>query len=101
MGLTPDEVRDVTFDRAPWGQRGYHEHEVDAFLDHVYEQLLQLRAQHRLELSRLVQENDELRDRVAELTGEPLPRRRQPSVEPATRQHYAASSERPTPAKHR
>ncbi|UVS76949.1 DivIVA domain-containing protein [Actinokineospora sp. UTMC 2448] len=33
--LTPHTVRAVTFDRAPLGRRGYHEEQVDAFLDRV------------------------------------------------------------------
>ncbi|RLK59540.1 MULTISPECIES: DivIVA domain-containing protein [Actinokineospora] len=35
MSLTPDAVRAVTFDKAPFGKRGYHEDQVDAFLDKV------------------------------------------------------------------
>ncbi len=34
-GLTPERVRDVAFSRPPPGKRGYHEGEVDAFLDRV------------------------------------------------------------------
>ncbi|MET7769747.1 DivIVA domain-containing protein [Nocardia sp. NPDC005366] len=33
--LTPDDVRRMRFTRAPVGHRGYHEEEVDAFLDLV------------------------------------------------------------------
>jgi DivIVA domain-containing protein len=33
--LTPDDVREVRFDRPPFGSRGYHVDEVDAFLDRV------------------------------------------------------------------
>ncbi|GLZ39809.1 DivIVA domain-containing protein [Actinokineospora sp. NBRC 105648] len=35
MTLTPDAVRAVTFDKAPFGRRGYHEDQVDDFLDRV------------------------------------------------------------------
>ncbi len=35
MTLTPDTVRAVAFDKAPLGRRGYHEAQVDAFLDRV------------------------------------------------------------------
>ncbi|WP_084467535.1 DivIVA domain-containing protein [Actinokineospora inagensis] len=35
MSLTPDAVRAITFDKAPFGRRGYHEDQVDAFLDKV------------------------------------------------------------------
>lgn len=35
MSLTPERVRAVKFDRAPLGKRGYHEDQVDDFLDRV------------------------------------------------------------------
>ncbi|GAA2970363.1 DivIVA domain-containing protein [Actinokineospora diospyrosa] len=35
MSLTPETVREVTFDKAPFGKRGYHEDQVDDFLDRV------------------------------------------------------------------
>lgn len=35
MPITPDDVATVTFSRPPLGKRGYHEEEVDAFLDVV------------------------------------------------------------------
>ncbi|MGX7825381.1 DivIVA domain-containing protein [Actinokineospora sp. 24-640] len=35
MSLTPERVRGVKFDRAPLGKRGYHEDQVDDFLDLV------------------------------------------------------------------
>ena len=35
MALTPQDVRDVKFDRPPIGSRGYNCDEVDAFLDRV------------------------------------------------------------------
>ena len=35
MPLTPDDVKDVRFDHAPLGKRGYNEDEVDDFLDQV------------------------------------------------------------------
>ncbi|MGQ0840760.1 DivIVA domain-containing protein [Actinokineospora sp.] len=35
MSLTPGAVRAVTFDKAPFGKRGYHEDQVDDFLDRV------------------------------------------------------------------
>jgi DivIVA domain-containing protein len=34
-GLTPDDVHNLAFSSAKGGRRGYHEHEVDAFLDRV------------------------------------------------------------------
>lgn len=33
--LTPTDVRDALFDKAPFGRRGYHEDQVDAFLDRI------------------------------------------------------------------
>ena len=33
--LTPSDVRDVVFDKAPIGKRGYDEKQVDAFLDRI------------------------------------------------------------------
>ncbi|WP_424184239.1 DivIVA domain-containing protein [Actinokineospora sp. G85] len=35
MPLTPEAVQAVTFDKAPFGRRGYHEDQVDSFLDRV------------------------------------------------------------------
>ncbi len=37
--LTPEQVRNVAFSKPPVGKRGYHEDEVDAFLDLVEQQL--------------------------------------------------------------
>ncbi|HLS00280.1 MAG TPA: DivIVA domain-containing protein, partial [Mycolicibacillus parakoreensis] len=34
-GLTAAEVRAVRFGRPPWGRRGYHKGEVEAFLELV------------------------------------------------------------------
>lgn len=50
MALTPAEVHNVAFKKPPIGKRGYDEEEVDAFLDVV-----------EIELSRLIEENNELR----------------------------------------
>jgi DivIVA domain-containing protein len=33
MTLMPADVRNATFSKLPIGKRGYHEDEVDAFLD--------------------------------------------------------------------
>jgi DivIVA domain-containing protein len=49
----------VAFSKPPIGKRGYNEDEVDAFLDLV-----------ETELSRLVEENADLRQRVSELDAE-------------------------------
>lgn len=56
MPLTPADVHNVAFSKPPIGKRGYNEDEVDAFLDLV-----------ETELTRLVEENADLRQRVAEL----------------------------------
>ncbi len=54
MPLTPAEVHNVAFKKPPIGKRGYDEEEVDAFLDIV-----------EVELSRLIEENNDLRARAA------------------------------------
>ena len=59
MPLTPADVHNVAFSKPPIGKRGYNEDEVDAFLDLVEN-----------ELSRLIEENTDLRQRVAELDQE-------------------------------
>src|SRR3954467_11223707 len=56
MPLTPADVHNVAFSKPPIGKRGYNEDEVDAFLDLVEN-----------ELTRLIEENADLRQRVAEL----------------------------------
>lgn len=59
MPLTPADVHNVAFSKPPIGKRGYNEDEVDAFLDLV-----------ESELSRLIEENADLRQRVSELDSE-------------------------------
>lgn len=56
MPLTPADVHNVAFSKPPIGKRGYNEDEVDAFLDLV-----------EAELARLIGENDDLRDQVAQV----------------------------------
>ncbi len=58
MPLTPAEVHNVAFKKPPIGKRGYDEEEVDAFLDIV-----------EVELSRLIEENNDLRSRPAGSNG--------------------------------
>ena len=58
MPLTPADVHNVAFSKPPIGKRGYNEDEVDAFLDLV-----------EAELARLIEENDDLREQVAERDG--------------------------------
>lgn len=91
MALTPEEVRDVTFPRAPWHRRGYHEDSVDAFLDYVCAELVRLQVDYR-DLARLSEENLALRQRVAELAGGT----ERANGGDAGRQHYARSSDRPS-----
>ena len=56
MPVTPADVRQVTFNKPPLGMGGYHEDEVDEFLDLV-----------EAELARLIQDNTELRAQVPQL----------------------------------
>jgi DivIVA domain-containing protein len=56
MPLTPAEVRNVIFSKPPVGERGYHEDEVDHFLDLVH-----------AELARLIEENNDLRNQLEQL----------------------------------
>jgi DivIVA domain-containing protein len=60
MPLTPADVHNVAFSKPPLGKRGYHEDEVDSFLDLV-----------ETELTRLIEENIELRDQVRQLAQTP------------------------------
>ena len=59
MPLTPADVHNVAFSKPPIGKRGYNEDEVDAFLDLV-----------EAELTRLIEENTDLRQRIEELDHE-------------------------------
>ena len=65
MPLTPAEVHNVAFKKPPIGKRGYDEEEVDAFLDIV-----------EVELSRLIEENNDLRARIGSGQSAPARRRR-------------------------
>lgn len=59
MPLTPADVHNVAFSKPPIGKRGYNEDEVDAFLDLVEN-----------ELTRLIEENSDLQQRINELDQE-------------------------------
>ncbi len=59
MRLTPADVHNVAFSKPPIGKRGYNEDEVDQFLDFV-----------EAELTRLINENSDLANRVEELESE-------------------------------
>ena len=80
MPLTPAEVHNVAFKKPPIGKRGYDEEEVDAFLDIV-----------EVELSRLIEENNDLRARGGRRAPAPAGRRR-----PTPRRSTTAAS-RPRP----
>ncbi|MDQ4103372.1 MAG: DivIVA domain-containing protein, partial [Actinomycetota bacterium] len=56
MPLTAADVHNVTFSKPPIGKRGYHEDEVDTFLELVAS-----------ELARLVEERNDLRNQVERL----------------------------------
>ncbi len=58
MPLSPAEVHNVAFKKPPIGKRGYDEEEVDAFLDVV-----------EVELSRLIEENNDLKAHGGNGTG--------------------------------
>ena len=60
MPLTPAQVREVVFSKPPIGKRGYHESEVDAFLDVV-----------QAELAQLLAENINLRNRITQSEQQP------------------------------
>ncbi|MFV9636541.1 DivIVA domain-containing protein [Mycobacterium neumannii] len=100
MPLTPADVHNVAFSKPPIGKRGYNEDEVDAFLDLVEN-----------ELTRLIEENADLRQRVAELEQElasagsggsqstqAMPVYEQPAPEPAPTPQpaYEAPSSQPS-----
>jgi DivIVA domain-containing protein len=62
MPLTPAQVRGVVFSTPAIGERGYHENEVDAFLEAV-----------AAELARLLAENTDLSTQLAQCDQQPLP----------------------------
>lgn len=100
MPLTPADVHNVAFSKPPIGKRGYNEDEVDAFLDLV-----------EGELTRLIEENADLRQRVSELDQELAAARAggggqqpttaipvyEPSPEPSAPQPVAAAAPEPPP----
>jgi len=82
MPLTPADVHNVAFKKPSIGKRGYDEDEVDAFLDVV-----------EAELSRLIEENNDLTSRLAsyEAGGTP-PARPAPVAEAAPAAAPAAAT---------
>src|SRR6476660_792232 len=101
MPLTPADVHNVAFSKPPIGKRGYNEDEVDAFLDLVEN-----------ELTRLIEENADLRQRGDELDQElagarsgggvqppqSIPAYPQPEPEPAAAAPVYAAAPAPAPA---
>ncbi len=65
MPLTPAEVHSAAFRRPRPGGRGYHEDDVDAFLDDVADEMLRLAAENRTLSDRLTHED--LAERVRRL----------------------------------
>ena len=89
MRLTPADVHNVAFKKPSIGKRGYDEDEVDAFLDLV-----------EAELTRLIEENNELTQRLAAYESgaapptadyQPLHERSPARCSRSTRQHGRAS----------
>jgi DivIVA domain-containing protein len=62
MPLTPAQLRGLTFSKPPIGKRGYHENEVDAFLELI-----------EAELARLLDDNTALRTQLAQCDQQPGP----------------------------
>ncbi|MFT4086859.1 MAG: DivIVA domain-containing protein [Gordonia sp. (in: high G+C Gram-positive bacteria)] len=86
MRLTPADVHNVAFSKPPIGKRGYNEDEVDQFLDFV-----------EAELARLIDENNDLKQRVGELESE-LADARSGGSEPHTQVFAAEAPVAPAPA---
>src|SRR5690349_7584675 len=84
MSLTPADVHNVAFSKPPIGKRGYNEDEVDAFLDLV-----------EVELSRLIEENNDLRAQIEQLDAQLDSTRA--DLDDATRLHPAVPPVRDEP----
>src|SRR6201996_1168614 len=87
MPLTPADVHNVAFSKPPIGKRGYNEDEVDAFLDLVEN-----------ELTRLIEENADLRQRVSELDQELATAHAGGGGQPTTAMPIYEPEPEPTPA---
>lgn len=81
MPLTPADVHNVAFKKPPIGKRGYDEEEVDKFLDEI-----------EAELARLIEENNELRDRADKV---PAPRGAQQAAPEQPKQQAPAPTQAP------
>jgi DivIVA domain-containing protein len=86
MPLTPADVHNVAFSKPPIGKRGYNEDEVDAFLDLVEN-----------ELTRLIEENSDLRQRVSELDQELAAARAGGAAQPTAAMPLYEPEPEPTP----
>jgi len=73
MPLTPTEVRHATFNTPPAGEPGYHQGEVDDFLDLVAAELIRLSEQNNDLLTQLEQLDQQLRAVPADTGGNPGP----------------------------
>ena len=60
--LSPSQVRDTTFERAPFGRRGLDETEVQSYMDRLAEEL----ALRDIEIQRLTNENRQLKHALRE-----------------------------------
>src|SRR5688572_29838710 len=87
MPLTPADVHNVAFSKPPIAKRGYNEDEVDAFLDLVEN-----------ELTRLIEENADLHQRVAELDQELSSARAGGGAQPTTAMPVYEPEPEPEPA---
>src|SRR6195952_4852297 len=91
MRLTPADVHNVAFKKPSIGKRGYDEDEVDAFLDLV-----------EAELARLIEENNELSQRVAAGSNGEAPQSAAPAAQPVEAptepEHAPVSIEKTQPA---
>ncbi|MCW2905055.1 MAG: DivIVA family protein [Streptosporangiaceae bacterium] len=85
MPLTPADVRNKQFSTTRL-RPGYDEEEVDAFLDEV-----------EAELDRLIQENEELRAKLAESLRGKVPAMAAPIVEPKPDMSHMSEAPRPEP----
>jgi len=60
--LSPDQVREAAFERAPFGRRGFDEHEVHGYLERVAEEM----TSRDVEIARLTGENRQLKHALRE-----------------------------------
>lgn len=95
MLLTPAQVRGVAFNKPPRGKWGYHEDEVDAFLDVVAAELARLLEQHTDLRTQLAQYDQQPSPGVIDTATAPLappspPMRQPPAADADDSHHHAA-----------